>query len=220
MVIIMLGAPGTGKGTVSAILKEKLEIAHVSSGDIFRKYSSEDSELGREINSYLQQGKLVPDELTIKMIKERLNEKDVAKGVILDGFPRTEAQAVALDKMLSETRKKVDLVVDLDSPKQEILDRIVTRRICQDCKAVYNTKLNKPKVEGICDKCGGKLYQRDDDTVEKVETRIEVYKKETKPLEEYYNKKGNLFEIEVTERTGTMAKEAAAKVVDKINSEL
>lgn len=220
MVIIMLGAPGTGKGTVSAILKEKLEIAHVSSGDIFRKYSSEDSELGREINSYLQQGKLVPDELTIKMIKERLNEKDVEKGVILDGFPRTEAQAVALDKMLSETGKKVDLVVDLDSPKQEILDRIVTRRICQDCKAVYNTKLNKPKVEGICDKCGGKLYQRDDDTVEKVETRIEVYKKETKPLEEYYDKKGNLFEIEVTERTGTMAKEAAAKVVSKINSEL
>ncbi|MBP3464033.1 MAG: adenylate kinase [Clostridia bacterium] len=220
MVIIMLGAPGTGKGTVSAILKEKLEIAHVSSGDIFRKYSSEDSELGREINSYLQQGKLVPDELTIKMIKERLNEKDVEKGVILDGFPRTEAQAVALDKMLSETGKKVDLVVDLDSPKQEILDRIVTRRICQDCKAVYNTKLNKPKVEGICDKCGGKLYQRDDDTIEKVETRIEVYKKETKPLEEYYNKKGNLFEIEVTEKTGTMAKEAAEKVISKINSEL
>ena len=119
MVIIMLGAPGTDKGTVSAILKEKLEIAHVSSGDIFRKYSSEDSELGREINSYLQQGKLVPDELTIKMIKERLNEKDVEKGVILDGFPRTEAQAVALDKMLSETGKKVDLVVDLDSPKQD-----------------------------------------------------------------------------------------------------
>ncbi|MGN1329736.1 MAG: adenylate kinase [Clostridia bacterium] len=220
MVIIMLGAPGTGKGTVSAILKEKLEIAHISSGDIFRKYSSEDSELGREINSYLQQGKLVPDELTIKMIKERLNEKDVEKGVILDGFPRTEAQAVALDKMLSETGKKVDLVVDLDSPKQEILDRIVTRRICQDCKAVYNTKLNKPKVEGICDKCGGKLYQRDDDTIEKVETRIEVYKKETKPLEEYYNKKGNLFEIEVTEKTGTMAKEAAEKVISKINSEL
>ena len=152
MVIIMLGAPGTGKGTVSAILKEKLNIAHVSSGDIFRKYSSEDSELGREINSYLKEGNLVPDELTIKMIKERLAEKDVENGVILDGFPRTEAQAIALDKMLEEEGKKVDLVIDLSSPKEEILDRIVTRRICPKCKAVYNTKLNKPKKEGICDR--------------------------------------------------------------------
>ncbi len=218
MVIIMLGAPGTGKGTVSAILKERLGIAHVSSGDIFRKYSSEDSDLGREINSYLQKGKLVPDELTIKMIKERLNEKDVQKGVILDGFPRTEAQAQALDNMLSETGKKVDLVVDLDSPKQEILDRIVTRRICPDCKAVFNTKLNKPKVEGICNNCGAKLYQREDDTVEKVETRIQVYKNETAPLEEYYKNEGKLFQIEVTEKTGTMAKEAAEKVMTKINA--
>ena len=202
MVIIMLGAPGTGKGSVSAILKEKLEIAHVSSGDIFRKFSSEDSQLGREINSYLQKGELVPDELTIKMIKERLNEEDVQNGVILDGFPRTEAQAVALDNMPGEEGRKVDLVVDLNSPKDEILDRIVTRRICPNCKAVFNTKLNKPKVEGICDNCVSKLYQREDDTVEKVENRIAVYHAQTKP--------------EVTEKTGTMAKEAAELVVDKI----
>jgi len=214
----MLGAPGTGKGTVSSILKEKLEISHVSSGDIFRKYSNEDSDLGREINSYIKQGNLVPDELTIKMIKERLNEKDVENGVILDGFPRTKAQAIALDEMLKETGKKVDLVIDLDSPKEEILDRIVTRRICSKCKAVYNTKLNKPKVEGICDKCGAELYQREDDTVEKVENRIQIYKKETEPLEEYYSKNGKLFEIEVTERTGTMAKEAADIVIEKISS--
>ena len=216
MVIIMLGAPGTGKGSVSAILKEKLEIAHVSSGDTFRKFSSEDSQLGREINSYLQKGELVPDELTIKMIKERLNEEDVQNGVILDGFPRTEAQAVALDNMLGEEGRKVDLVVDLNSPKDEILDRIVTRRICPNCKAVFNTKLNKPKVEGICDNCGSKLYQREDDTVEKVENRIAVYHAQTKPLEEYYDKSNKLFRIEVTEKTGTMAKEAAELVVDKI----
>ena len=217
MVIIMLGAPGTGKGTVSAILKEKLNIAHVSSGDIFRKYSSEDSELGREINSYLKEGNLVPDELTIKMIKERLAEKDVENGVILDGFPRTEAQAIALDKMLEEEGKKVDLVIDLSSPKEEILDRIVTRRICPKCKAVYNTKLNKPKKEGICDICGSKLYQREDDTVERVENRIEVYQSQTMPLEEYYEKADKLFKIEITEKTGTIAKEAADIVIEKIN---
>lgn len=216
MVIIMLGAPGTGKGTVSAILKEKLNIAHVSSGDIFRKYSNEDSELGREINSYIKEGNLVPDELTIKMIKERLAEKDVENGVILDGFPRTEAQAIALDKMLEEEGKKVDLVIDLSSPKEEILDRIVTRRICPKCKAVYNTKLNKPKKEGICDNCGSELYQREDDTVERVENRIEVYQNQTKPLEEYYKNAGKLFEIEITEKTGTMAKEAAEIVIEKI----
>lgn len=216
MVIIMLGAPGTGKGTVSAILKEKLNISHISSGDIFRKYSKEDSELGREINSYISKGNLVPDELTIKMIKERLNEPDVANGVILDGFPRTETQAIALDKMLLETNKKVDLVVDLNSPKEEILDRIVTRRICSNCKSVFNTKLNKPKVEGICDFCGGELYQREDDTKEKVENRINVYHEQTKPLEEYYENTGKLYCIEVTEKTGKMAKEAAEEVIEKI----
>ena len=217
MVIIMLGAPGTGKGSVSAILKEKLGISHVSSGDIFRKFSNEDSSLGKKINTYLQKGQLVPDDLTIKMIKERLSEKDIENGVILDGFPRTEAQAIALDKMLESDGKKVDLVVDLDSPKEEILDRIVTRRICPNCKAVYNTKLNRPKVEGICDNCGGKLYQREDDTPEKVESRIEVYHNQTKPLEDYYEKLNKLLSIEVTEKTGTMAKEAAEIVVNKLN---
>lgn len=216
MVIIMLGAPATGKGTVSALLKEKLDIPHVSSGDIFRKYSNEDSELGREINSYISNGNLVPDDLTIKMINERLNEKDVEKGVILDGFPRTEKQAIALDKMLSENEKQVDLVVDLNSPKQELLDRIVTRRICSNCKAVFNTKLNRPKVDGICDKCGGKLYQREDDTLDKAEKRISVYLKETKPLEDYYSNTKKLCKIEISESKGIMAKEAAEIVIDRI----
>lgn len=218
MVIIMLGAPGTGKGTVSAILKEELKIPHVSSGDIFRKYSAEDSDLGREINSYISKGNLVPDEVTIKMIRERLNEEDVKNGVILDGFPRTEAQAVALDDILNETGKKVDLVVDLNSPKEEILDRIVTRRICPKCKAVYNTKLNKPKVEGVCDNCGSELYQREDDTAEKVENRLNVYYEQTQPLEKYYSNSNKLFEIEVTAKTGTMAKEASALVIKKVKN--
>ncbi len=218
MVIIMLGAPATGKGTVSSILKEKLGISHVSSGDIFRKYSAEDTELGREINSYLKNGNLVPDELTIKMIKERLNEKDVEKGVILDGFPRTESQAVALDEILKESGKQVDLVVDLNSPKQELIDRIITRRICSKCKAIFNTRLNKPKVDGICDNCGGELYQRDDDTLEKAEKRISIYQKETKPLEDFYEKQNKLYRIELSETTGIMAKEAADMVIEKFTN--
>lgn len=216
MVIIMLGAPGTGKGSVSQILKDELKISHVASGDIFRKYSTEDSDLGREINSYLSVGKLVPDELTIKMIKERLSEPDIKEGVILDGFPRTKAQAKALDEMLKAEGKQVDLVVDLDSPKEEILERIVNRRICKDCKTVYNTRLNKPKVEGVCDICGGELFQREDDTVEKVQNRIEIYKTETKPLEDYYRETGKLFKIEITEKTGIMAKEAAKMIIEKL----
>ena len=218
MVIIMLGAPATGKGTVSSILKEKLGISHVSSGDIFRRYSAEDTELGREINSYLKNGNLVPDELTIKMIKERLNEKDVEKGVILDGFPRTESQAVALDEILKESGKQVDLVVDLNSPKQELIDRIITRRICSKCKAIFNTRLNKPKVDGICDNCGGELYQRDDDTLEKAEKRISIYQKETKPLEDFYEKQNKLYRIELSETTGIMAKEAADMVIEKFTN--
>jgi len=135
------------------------------------------------------------------MIKERLNEKDVEKGVILDGFPRTEAQAKALDTMLSETGKKVDLVVDLDSPKQEILDRIVTRRICPDCKAVFNTKLNKPKVEGICDNCGAKLYQREDDNEESMKTRVNTYFEVTEPIIDYYKKQGVLKTVDSSRKT-------------------
>ena len=216
MRIIMLGAPGAGKGTQAKKIAEKYGIPHISTGDIFRANIKNGTELGKKAKTYMDQGLLVPDELTIKMIQERLKEKDVENGVILDGFPRTEAQAIALDKILEEEGKKVDLVIDLNSPKEEILDRIVTRRICPKCKAVYNTKLNKPKQEGICDICGSQLYQRDDDTVEKVENRIEVYKTQTKPLEEYYEKANKLMKIEVTEKTGTMAKEAAEQVIEKI----
>ena len=167
MVIIMLGAPGVGKGTVAGILTEKLGIPQVSSGDIFRKAMAEKTELGEKVEEYMTKGELVPDDLTIKVIEERLLEPDLKSGAILDGFPRTKVQAEKLDEFLKEQNKKIDMVVDLTSPEEEILDRIVNRRICsnQNCKAVYNIKLKKPKVEGICDKCGSKLYQREDDTV-------------------------------------------------------
>ena len=216
MYIIMLGAQGTGKGTVAGLISKETNYPQISTGDIFRQNIKEKTELGIEADKYISQGNLVPDEITVPMIINRLSEDDAKNGAILDGFPRTIEQAEKLDKILSEKGKKVDLVIDLNSPKEEILDRIVTRRICPKCKAVYNTKLNKPKQEGICDICGSQLYQRDDDTVEKVENRIEVYKTQTKPLEEYYEKANKLMKIEVTEKTGTMAKEAAEQVIEKI----
>lgn len=221
MVIIMLGAPGVGKGTVAGILMDRLGIEQVSSGDIFRKAIHDKTELGLKVEDYMNKGELVPDELTIKVIEERLKEPDLAGGVILDGFPRTELQAKRLDEFLETQNKKIDIVLDLTSPVDEILDRIVNRRICsnQSCKAVFNTKLNKPKVDGICDKCGSKLYQREDDTVEKVKNRIKIYEKQTRPLEKYYEKTGVLYRIEVSQRINKMAKEAAEEVIDYLNKE-
>ncbi len=177
---------------------------------------AEKTELGLKVQDYMNKGELVPDELTIKVIEERLKEPDLKDGVILDGFPRTEVQAQELDEFLKEENKKIDIVLDLTSPEDEILDRIVNRRICsnQECKAVYNIKLNKPKVEGICDKCGSKLYQREDDTVEKVKNRIKIYEVQTKPLEDYYEKTGALYRITISQKINKMAKEAAEEVIE------
>ena len=170
MVLIMLGAPGTGKGTVASNLSEKLGIPQVSTGDIFRKAIAEKTEVGVEAEKYISKGMLVPDDVTIKIIEERFKDADVQNGIILDGFPRTIAQAEALDEMLKNMGKSIRLAINLETPESEIIDRIVSRRICsnQDCKAVYNTKLNPPKQEGICDKCGSELIQRKDDNEETV----------------------------------------------------
>ena len=179
MVIIMLGAPGTGKGTVAGILTQKLGIPQVSTGDIFRKHMKEKTELGILAEKYISKGQLVPDDVTIDIIRKRLQEEDVKNGIILDGFPRTVVQAEALDKILEEQGRKVDMVVNLSTPKDEIIERIVNRRICsnQDCRTIYNLMLNPPKVEGICDKCGSELIQRKDDTKETVEKRLENFDK-------------------------------------------
>lgn len=220
MIIIMLGAPGTGKGTVAGILQERMNIKQISTGDIFRQNIQEGTELGKIADSYISKGQLVPDDITINIVKDRLEKDDVKNGAILDGFPRTVAQAEALDKILSENSKKVDLVVNLTTPEEEIIERIVNRRICsnQNCKAVYNIKLKKPKVEGICDKCGSKLYQREDDTVEKVKNRIKVYEAQTKPLEEYYENTKVLYRITISQKINKMAKEAAEEIVEYLNN--
>ena len=211
MVIIMLGAPGTGKGTVAGILTQKLAVPQVSTGDIFRKHIKEQTELGKLADKYISKGHLVPDDVTIDLVKSRLQEDDVKDGIILDGFPRTVVQAEALDKMLAEQGRKVDMVVNLTTPKEEIIERITNRRICSnpECKTIYNLILNPPKVEGICDKCGSELIQRKDDNRETVEARFENYLEVTSPLVEYYTKKGNLRTELVSKDINRLGKDVA-----------
>ncbi len=214
MVIIMLGAPGTGKGTVAGILTQKLGIPQVSTGDIFRKHIKEQTELGKLADKYISKGHLVPDDVTIDLVKSRLQEDDVKDGIILDGFPRTVVQAEALDKMLAEQGRKVDMVVNLTTPKEEIIERITNRRICSnpECKTIYNLILNPPKVEGICDKCGSELIQRKDDNRETVEARFENYLEVTSPLVEYYTKKGNLRTEVVSKDINRLGKDVAEDI--------
>lgn len=216
MNIIMLGAQGTGKGTVAGFISQEMGWPQVSTGDIFRKNISEKTELGVIADEYISKGNLVPDEITVPMVKARLEEDDAQEGVILDGFPRTIAQAEKLDEMLAEVGKKVDLVVNLVTPMEEIIDRMVTRRVCtnQECKATYNTKLHPPKVEGICDKCGAALKQRDDDKdPEAIKRRLEIYEEKTSPLVEYYKQKGVLRTETVSVAINHMGKDVANEVV-------
>ena len=218
MIIIMLGAPGTGKGTVAGLLQEKLEIKQVSTGDIFRKNIKEGTELGKLAEQYISKGELVPDDVTIKIVKDRLAEPDVEKGIILDGFPRTVKQAEELDKILAEKGKKVDRVINLTTPEEEIIERIVNRRICsnQECKAVYNLTLNPPKQEGICDKCGSELIRRKDDTEETVKSRLKTYYKQTSPLVEYYEKQGTLLKEIVSKSINKLGKDVAEEIAKNL----
>ena len=218
MIIIMLGAPGTGKGTVASILSEKLNIPQVSTGDIFRKNIAEQTELGKLADSYISKGNLVPDGVTIKIVEDRLKQDDVKEGIILDGFPRTIKQAEELDKILEKENKKVDMVINLTTPKEEIIERIVNRRVCsnQECKAVYNIVLNPPKVEGICDKCGSKLLQRKDDNVETVESRIDTYLKNTSPLVEYYTKQNKISTQLVSKTVNKLGANVAKDILEQI----
>lgn len=218
MVIIMLGAPGTGKGTIASILTEKLGIPQVSTGDIFRKNIKEGNELGKLAEKYISKGQLVPDDVTIEIVEERLKQKDVENGIILDGFPRTVYQAEQLDKILEKEGKKVDLVINLETPEEEIIERTVNRRVCsnQECKTVYNILLNPPKVEGICDKCGSKLIQRKDDTPETVKIRISNYLEQTSPVVDYYEKQEKVYSALVSKSVNKLGKDVAEDVVKYI----
>ena len=216
MDIIMLGAQGTGKGTVAGFISQEMGWPQISTGDIFRKNISEKTELGVIADSYISKGNLVPDEITVPMVKDRLAQEDAKNGAILDGFPRTIAQAEKLDEMLAKIGRKVDLVINLTTPREEIIERMITRRVCTnpDCKTTYNTKLHPPKVEGICDKCGATLKQRDDDKdPEAINRRLEIYEEKTSPLVEFYKQKGVLRTEVVSMAINHMGKDVANEVV-------
>ena len=219
MYLIMLGAQGTGKGTVAGILSKETGWPQISTGDIFRKNISENTGLGKKANEYISKGNLVPDEITVPMVADRLNWEDAKNGAILDGFPRTVEQAEALEKILAEKGKKVDLVINLVTPREETITRILNRRVCSnpDCKAIYNLTMHPPKVEGICDKCGSKLVQRDDDKDEDaIKQRLAIYDEKTSPLINFYKEKGVLLTEEVSEKINRLGKDVAEDVLSKI----
>ncbi len=219
MVIIMLGAQGTGKGTVAGLISEQTKLPQISTGDIFRLNISEKTELGIEADKYISQGNLVPDEITVPMVANRLQEKDAEDGAILDGFPRTIEQAKSLDEILKKSGKKVNLVINLSTPREEIIDRMLTRRICSnpECKLIYNTKLHPPKVEGICDRCGAPLKQREDDLDPVViNKRLETYETQTAPLVEYYKEKGVLRTETVSMSINRMGKDVAEDIINNV----
>jgi adenylate kinase len=194
--IILLGAPGAGKGTQAVMLAEKKKLVQVASGDLFRKALADETDLGKKAKEYMDKGQLVPDEITIQMVLERLAEPDVKEGAILDGFPRNLEQAKALDEALEKQSKGIDNVVYIKVSEGELLKRLGGRWICRNCQAPYHEVDSPPKVKGVCDRCGGELYQRDDDNVETVKKRLEVYFAETSPLIDYYKKAGKLLEID------------------------
>jgi adenylate kinase len=176
-------------------MAEKLKLVQVASGDLFRKALNENTELGRKAKSYMEKGQLVPDEITIQMVLERLGEPDVKAGAILDGFPRNVNQAKALDKALAKQSRAIDKVVNIKVTEEEVLRRLGGRWVCRNCQTPYHEIDSPPKVKGKCDKCGGELYQRADDNPETIKKRLEVYLKETSPLTEYYKKAGKLIEV-------------------------
>lgn len=196
MYIVILGAPGAGKGTQAAVVAEKLKAAHIATGDMFREAQEQETELARQAVSYMEKGQLVPDEITIRMVLERIAAPDCVNGVVFDGFPRNLKQAEALDEALVEQGKTVDKVVYIKVPETELLERLSGRWICRQCQTPYHALNSPPKTPGKCDRCGGELYQRADDTVETVKERLKVYFAQTAPLIDYYTRAGKLLEVD------------------------
>jgi len=190
---IIFGAPGAGKGTYSTRMQNQLGVDVIAMGDIFRESVKQNTVLGKKVKSYVEKGALVPDEVVLEVLKDRLKKVPKGKGFLLDGFPRTIAQAESLQSIA-----KIDVILMLDVPDQIIIERLTSRRLCKSCGAVYNIRFLKPKVEGKCDKCGGELYQRSDDNEAVIRNRLQVYKTQTEPLVEYYRKKNTPFIVNVT----------------------
>ncbi|MCI1305419.1 MAG: adenylate kinase [Lachnospiraceae bacterium] len=204
MRIIMLGAPGAGKGTQAKMISEKYGIPHISTGDIFRSNIKNGTELGRKAKTYMDQGQLVPDELTCDLVVDRIAQDDAKNGYVLDGFPRTIPQAEALKSALEKRGEKIDFAIDVDVPDENIVTRMSGRRACVSCGATYHIVYNPPKQEGICDVCGKELVLRDDDKPETVKKRLEVYHSQTQPLIDYYKKDGVLVRVDGTQEIDTI----------------
>lgn len=196
MNLILLGLPGAGKGTQAERIHATYRIPHISTGDMFRQAVRDETPLGKEAKSYMDRGELVPDHVTIGIVEERLQKEDAAKGFLLDGFPRTAAQAEALDVLLNRAGRSLDAVLYVYVPYDILVERLTGRRVCKQCGATYHIIFNPPKQEGICDRCGGTLYQRDDDRPETVQRRLDVNQKETDTLVQFYRKRGILKEID------------------------
>ncbi|MEY9845696.1 adenylate kinase [Streptacidiphilus sp. MAP5-3] len=218
MRIVLVGPPGAGKGTQAALLAKTLSIPHVSTGDLFRANISQGTELGRLAKSIMDEGTLVPDEVTIAMVKDRLHQPDAENGFLLDGFPRNTAQAVALDGILKELGIALDGVLDLEVPEDEVVRRIAGRRLCRNDSAhIFHVLYNAPAVEGVCDVCGGELYQRSDDSEETVRTRLEVYHTETEPIIEYYRKQHLVTTISALGKVDEVTERAIAALRENAN---
>ena len=200
MKIIMLGAPGAGKGTQAKMIADKYGVPHISTGDIFRANIKEGTELGKKAKTYMDKGLLVPDELVVDLVVDRVKNPDCAKGYVLDGFPRTIPQAECLDKALAEMNDSMDYAINIDVPDDNIITRMGGRRACVGCGATYHVVNIPPKKEGICDRCGGELILRDDDKPETVKKRLDVYHEQTQPLIDYYTKKGIIRDVDGTQQ--------------------
>ncbi|MBO0867942.1 MAG: adenylate kinase [Micromonosporaceae bacterium] len=198
MRLVLVGPPGAGKGTQAEFVAAHLAVPKISTGDIFRANVGQGTPLGRQAKQYMDSGQLVPDEVTITMVRERLAEPDAADGFLLDGFPRTVPQAVALDKMLADLGTQLDLVLELVVDEDEVIRRITGRRQCRGCGKIWHVEFDPPMHEGVCDRCGGQLYQRDDDRLEVIEERLRVYQRDTAPLVDFYGGQGKLVGIDAT----------------------
>jgi len=211
MKLILLGAPGAGKGTVAKQLTAIDGSVQISTGDILRGAVKEGTELGKQAEAFMKAGDLVPDELIMGIMEQRLQQDDCANGFLLDGFPRTIPQAEALKALLAKLNIQFDFAVSLDVPREVILDRLTTRRTCVDCGAIYNVKSMPPKVEGVCDKCGGNVVQRDDETEQAISNRLDVYNEKTAPLVDFYQKEGVLLSV-----TATSSEKVVATIKERL----
>lgn len=215
MNIIIMGLPGAGKGTQAAKIIKKYSIPHISTGDMFRLAMKNDTDLGRQAKAFMDQGELVPDEVTVGIVRERLSQSDAKGGFLLDGFPRTVEQAEALNNIMEELGSQIDQTIYVEVPEEELMNRLTGRRICETCGATYHLVFNPPKTEGICDFDGGKLYQREDDNPETVQNRLEVNTKQTAPLLDFYKDLGVLATVD-----GSKDIEEVFEEVDEILNEL